>query len=54
MANIKVTKTGKYTYRNSVLDLNRERKKLRTMQLMFALFSIILILSMLLSLVINS
>ena len=54
MADIKVTKTGKYTYRTNEPDINRERKKLRTMQLMFALFSVILILSMLLSLAINS
>jgi uncharacterized membrane protein YvbJ len=53
MANIKATKTGKLTYLSSESILNHERKKIRKMQIIFALFSILLILLTVLSLAIN-
>jgi hypothetical protein len=53
MANIKATKTGKLTYLPSESILNHERKKIRKMQIIFALFSILLILLTVLSLAIN-
>ena len=54
MANIKTTSTGRFIYRSKGPNLNSERQKMRTMQIMFALFSIILILLTVLSLAITS
>jgi len=48
MANIKTTSTGEFIYRSSGPNLNSER------QIIFALFSIMLILLAVLSLAINS
>jgi len=49
MADIKATKAVKYNDRDNSSLLDRERKRLRTMQIIFALFCIALILSMLLT-----
>jgi predicted nucleic acid-binding Zn ribbon protein len=54
MANIKASKTGKYNYHNSSSLVSRERRRVKTMQIVFAIFCIVLILSMVLSLVTNS